>query len=626
MLVSMFTDDIDSIETTHRDQYFWWGMLVWVGIAFVLVMARGVRWDENYEFAQVLLGQVVYPESHPLHRYVHGFYSLQTWLLAAVMAVADGPLFPNLLRNVLGLLATVLPAYALAGAFSKRILFAHVAAVLMLVGMHVHFYSNYPVQIWPDLYSNGHVGTGWALLSFGLFVGGHKRSGLLMLGFMPAIHLGQAPPVYFAIGCIMLWELRQKNTELLKMALGWALPGLLVSMGLGIWIWLHFPPSVSSGAWGSDLASDAIFKSYMTHHASHRAIPPSSGHVPLILLLGLTGLGLLQDSDGLLRKRFAWIGLYGLGLGICVWGITLIHYRMGTSIPSVLVSWMPYRLLNHVAPLIVGVCIGYSSRHSAGRWGLTGILGFMLVAPVLGLVLPESFYTRYIAGGEIYLFALAGFVVSMLINGVTIKKLSSVILLVLPIVFFFMHQFALVGFLLALNVGLVLEKLPDRPKKLHGALAIMGCLVLGMLVIGQLQNRVHLPVSDFEKQVASTLAAAPEDAVLLVPYQQEGLQGRLGVAVMADMATLTWIPYRSDLRPGLEKMYRELYELMLVPDENHDKPTIPWFEVWPAFTLEDWQRLSREYKFTYVLAPDFMDFKLESILAGDGQTLWQVPK
>ena len=40
---------------------FWAGLLFWVALCFVAVAVRGVRWEEGYERAQVLLNISLVP-------------------------------------------------------------------------------------------------------------------------------------------------------------------------------------------------------------------------------------------------------------------------------------------------------------------------------------------------------------------------------------------------------------------------------------------------------------------------------------------------------------------------------------------------------------------------------------
>ena len=205
-----------------------WGTLFWTAFSMMAVLVRGIRWDENYEFAQVLLGIIPYPEGHPLAQYVHGFYSLQTWSLAGLMAVSPSPFLANGLRNMLFLLATVVPPFLMGSLLGRRARWGHVAALLVLLGIHIPFYSNYPVQVWPGLYSNGHIGLGCALLTLYLLLAGRHRRAYLLFGLMPAIHAGQFPPLLGLVLLRLLWNGCYRHTREWRIAWRWTSAGFVV--------------------------------------------------------------------------------------------------------------------------------------------------------------------------------------------------------------------------------------------------------------------------------------------------------------------------------------------------------------------------------------------------------------
>ena len=125
--------------TKAKSPALWKGVLFWSLFSCIVIIFRGVRWDENYEFAQVILGQVPYPDAHPLAQYVHSFYSLQTWLLAALMQFVPGPLLANTLRNLLFLLATTVPVFLITSHLSQNRCSGHIATALVLLGVHIPF-------------------------------------------------------------------------------------------------------------------------------------------------------------------------------------------------------------------------------------------------------------------------------------------------------------------------------------------------------------------------------------------------------------------------------------------------------------------------------------------------------
>ena len=160
-------------------------------------------------------------------------------------------------------------------------------------------------------------------------------------------------------------------------------------------------------------------------------------------------------------------------------------------------------------------------------------------------------------------------------------------------------------------------KLPKAPPILpYGMLA---CCLLTLLFTQALQ-RTHLAQTPFENSVSEYLAREDsEESILLVPYQQEGLQARLHHAVMTDMATMTWIPYRPELGPSLYKIYRDCYGLNFAPDEGESAIERPWFKVWSQRTQQQWQELGAEYNVRYLLTPTFLELDLPLLI--DAKTL-----
>lgn len=266
------------------------GALFWLAFSLLAVMLRGVRWDENYEFAQVLLGQVPYPEGHPLHQYVHGFYSLQTWLCAAFMYVLPDPLPVNLLRNWAFLASSTVPVFLLGALFSGRQLPGHLAAVFVLLGIHISFFSSYPILVWPHIFSNGPVGLGYMLLALWALLDRRHRLAGLLFGLAPAIHLGQFPPLLLT-ACLVLFVRWRSGGRAGVLALArWTAPGLLVCGLFAVVVRAATIVPPTSGPWFHPASPDVLWRTAVQFHDGHRAIPFTTGHIVLFAALLLTVL------------------------------------------------------------------------------------------------------------------------------------------------------------------------------------------------------------------------------------------------------------------------------------------------------------------------------------------------
>ncbi|HPO13398.1 MAG TPA: hypothetical protein PLI09_08135 [Candidatus Hydrogenedentes bacterium] len=604
------------------------GLALWGAFCVVAVGLRGVRWDENFEFAQVLLGQAPYPPDHPLAQYVHQFYSLQTWSLAALMALFPGPLLANALRNVLFLLATVWPPFLLGALLSGRARWGHAAALLVLMGIHVPFYSNYPVQIWPGLYSNGQVGLGWALLTVTLLLFGYMRTGSLLLGLMPAVHLGQFPPVLAWTVLRGLWLWRTGQREALRQAAPWWFGGTMVSGGFWFIVRAFTLPIPMSGPYSCAVEPDIVLRGYLAHFAAHRAIPWDTGQIVVVaaLLLTVAAARWKEGAGG----TWWWLGVYAGIVAMLVWGIMAVHARMGLNTPRLLIAWMPYRLINHLSPILIAMMAALLGEKMPGRPWVAGALLYGAVRPLLGAILPASLFVRYFEMGDAIFFAMLGATAVMLAWGLRQDKwfcipwmaLASASLIALDLVHQFGAACCVLGGLAA--VASILWHFPAHPRWMPFTTACAIALIC-LLLLQQASQREHLPVSPFEHQVRQYLLEKNEpNAMILVRHQQESLQARLGHPVMTDMATTTWIPYQPSLGPALYKMYRDFYGITLTAPPHQPAASQPWFEVWPAKTRAEWQNLAKEYQFHYILAPAFMNLDLPKILQGSSENLFLI--
>jgi hypothetical protein len=184
----------------------------------------------------------------------------------------------------------------------------------------------------------------------------------------------------------------------------------------------------------------------------------------------------------------------------------------------------------------------------------------------------------------------------------------------------------LAGFLVTLN----LNNRRGRWSALS-AVVVLCLALLGVMGFQAWQHRSHLPVSEFDRAVRLYLERQGEgDAILLVPHQQETLQARLGHPVMTDLASFNLIPYRPSMGPSQYKVYRDFYEINFVPRKGEQPYPTPEWEypervVWPRKSKEEWQRLSEEYGFRYIIAPDFITLEMPTVLSGDGNILYVVP-
>jgi len=619
------------------------GAVFWALFAVVAVAVRGVRWDENYEFAQVILGQVAFPEGHPLHQYVRSFFSLQPFGLAALMEIAPGPFLANFLRNVLFLAASTVPVYLWGALLARRPLAGHIVAIFVLLEIHVPFYSSYPIHVWPHVFSNGPIGLGYMLIgAWALASDRHRLAGAL-LGFAPLVHLGQFPPLLAVAALYIGWNLYQRRFHAMA-RLGMAfLPGLAACLAFGLFLKGFAVAPPTDGPYFTDADPMVLWRTYMERYATHRAIPYTTGHLALVagLLLGAQGLALharqrpattTGTRRGFLETPQAWAILYMAVAAGTVWAIMAVHRVLGADIPFLLAGWLPYRLMNHVAPLLIPLALAAGFRRNRGTppWLLPLLL--LALAAALARWISHPLAERYLASGEFLLFLVAGAALGA--NTVQLMRCGRAwgaasvlgILLCLGILGW-VHQYGAA----CTALGVVAGSLPDLSQRARryarpAAVALTGLLLIALLG-REGAKREHLHVEPFFHEVAVYLAAEQaEDAMVLVPYMQVGMQMWTGHPVMADMATVLFTPYRPPIAPAVNAVFQDFYGIYLDPDAPAPDRDLAWHEIWPRKSPGEWQRLSEKYQVHYIIAPSFMTLPLDRVVEGEAYGLYTIPR
>ena len=630
---------VDDIDESGRIRGLWLGALGWLVFSGVAVAVRGVRWDENYEFSQNILGWMAYPEGHPLFLYPRGAFSLQTYSTAALLYLFHSAGIVNGIRNLLFMAATVLPPFLLGALFSRRALAGHIAAVLILLGIHLEFDSSYPQFIWPDMFSNGHIGTAYALITLFCLLAGRWRTGFFLVGLMPCIHLGQLPPVLF----VALWTAFLLHREGERGALKQA--GAFAALGLGCTaaFWAvqrgFVMPPASTPPYGTDAEVFPIWAGYTAALDTHRTIPQGPCHLALAALLLLSGGFALRKDEPSRPWRLTF--LYALCIAGLVWGTALLHMALGASIPTLFLRWMPYRLLNHAPLLLVAVLVGLSGREPRTKHlrgldiVLVALLAYGLLHPLVARLAGEALYARYLRPSVGLLFFLigAGVAAWARLEESTGRRWvlgcawAAWLLMVAAI-----HQFGAACIVLGYATGWFAESLarPTTPRltRRFGYTALCGSLCLCILIsllLAHARLRAQLPVPGFRREIAETLAVRDPEALIVGPPFQLLLQAHTGHPVMTDMAVPTWMGYMPAITPTVGRIYAEVYGIDFVrlaePGVRREMP--PWTKVWAHRSRDEWQALAKSYGFRYVVGPRTVPLDLPPLLEGTDETLYE---
>lgn len=613
------------------------GCMLWALFCLAIVIARGVRWDEDFEFAQVFLRQVALPDGHPVLRYVRNAFSLQTYSTAALLWATKDSLTVCGLRNFLFMAATVLPVFLMGVTLGRRIIWGNFAVLFVLFGLHIEFDGSYPQFIWPDQFSNGHIGTGYALLTVFLLLTERRVAGYFLMGMMPCIHIGQWPPV-LALGALMLLNdvVRGRREQVMRGLFG-------LAGGAAICVWfavLQRPFRIAAPVAGAFQAvgnPDDVLRPYLAYHDLHRSIPlPSNCHLALAGLLVACGVmaWLRRGTDD--GHRWAWLTVYAGFLGAIAWGIMLAQLVMKEDTPLILIRWMPYRLFNHAPPLLIAVLCGAagtlggnSKKEQGAIWLITALLVWCMVNPLATKVISPEICERYLVPHAGLLFVFTGIVFSLVVSSQDVRWRRRALFFVSLVLFsalMVFHRFGAACFVLgwvgAHMVGFFAQWPPlsgKVPEPFRAARWLcVSCLFLIML--DQAVQHRCLPVGPFERRVHQKVPveSSEKDMILGPPFQLL-LQAKTGQPVMTDMALPTWMPYMPEIAPIVERMYSDLYGI------SFREPTYAdWKAVWAKRKPMEWTALGDAYGFRYVVCPEGIPLHLPVVLREGQETLYRV--
>lgn len=579
------------------------GAAFWVLFCVAAVVIRGVRWDENYEFAQVLTGLVPYPEGHPLSVYVHSIFSGQTWLAALMMRCGANATLLCGFRNVLFLLAAVLPPFLFTAAITGKNRWGHLAAFLMLEGVLMEFDGSYPIRVWPELYSNGQVGDGWALITLFALLAGYWRAAGALAGLLPAVHLGQLP----GIGIIgLLWLARgsrQGDGAAIRRAILWGMVAVGLCLALLVFTRLQAPEMPETGAYAAAGDPQPIWQRFVAEREPHRRFPAGNSHVLLIGTLVLCTLARKRETDPLRARFYGGILLYTGIIAAITWITMAVHAATQPSPPLLLLQWLPYRLVNHIAPLLLAVAVSILANRERMRPIPVLLLVFALLRPFLGALMSTEVWRAYLFNGEAVTFALYGAALATLCHDDQGHGWNGLWALFTAAALAPYHQYGAACVGSGVVLALLLGTYRARAFAMTGGIAAIAvactCSAVVMLE-NQWAHREHLPKSELDNAVSEVLAEqASTGSPLIAPLDTYALQARIDHPVLIDAATGSFLTYLPALAPAIQAMYEDVYGIRF----DGRGQGVPWNQVWAERDAPAWEALGRKYSAEFLLAP-----------------------
>ena len=615
------------------------GVVFWVVFSFVTVILRGVTWDETYEHALAITGIAPYPEGHPFYLYIRNIFSLQSYLSAGILWLTKAPLLICYLRDVATLLLMTLPLFFLGYTLTKRALWSHVTVVLGLSNAYIIFASHYGIGVWPGYFSVGAIGAGYALLVFTAFVANWNRTAWFLLTLLTSIHLGHWPPLMMYAGFQLIHWDAAKHKEHWRAAIIWGGAGLAISVLFFLVLRFFHVPYPVDGPYVAEGDAHAIWINYSTREDVHRFIQylrPFSYSVLLIVIVVLvSGCALICAPPGKRsRSPFARILLYAGCVALLSMGIRTVHAIVGDNIPFLLIGWMPYRIPNQLAPVLLGgllaiVAAGVPDkpRYRPEMWAAVLML---LALPVAsgGFLIPEGIFSRYFAGGEFLIFVLLGGAMATLTDPIFARpnprrRPATVALVIGLFALLWFNQFmaacAIAGaaFHVVLRVSVRTKLAPTAASRIAWACV---ALTLTTHVVREYQQRDHLPRTTFQQGVVDYLASVDESrAMIIPPIWEVEWSARLGVPVFADYGTPRYVTYVPALAPSIMKMHRDVFGFNIdgTPNENQRS--------WQTYTPAEWTALGEQYGFRYVVQPTDIPLTIEAVYSEDDYVLYAIP-
>ena len=610
-----------------------WGFGFWILFSIAVVLIRGVRWDETYEHALAITRIAPYPLDHPFYIYTRNIYSFQSYFSAGILLLTKSAFVVCFVRDVMQLLCMTVPLYLLAIVFCGRAIWGHVAVILGLCGAYVFFESHYAIETWPGFFSVGQIGAGYATLVFAAFLGKWRRTSWFLLTFLLAVHPGQLPPlILFASFWLLYGDAEHRKREF-RAALTWGGLGFALSIGFLLLQRTFAVPYPNEGSYFAEGNAAQIWLDYSSSQDVHRFIeyihPFSYSMVLIGIVALLSGLGSMiarTKSDHSLS-----VLVYAIFIGVISIGVWLVQQTMGDDIPFLLIGWMPYRIPNHLAPILLCMTLGILAKGSTGKHvSLWPLILTVMAFPIAmdGRFIPEGVYNVYIAQGEFIVFCLLGAAIAALqLQASTRFERGTVLgasaLLVVLIFFGLSNMYVVACMGLGAFLHVALMRVPEYrlpPPVLKSGTAALIALVLITMIAREWTNREHLPRTAFQQGVVDYLEDVRDtDATIIPPIWEVEWGARTGSPIFIDYQTPRLITYIPKLGPSLKKMHQDVYGFSI--DGSSDEGLQGWAEL----NRDQWKELSEGYGISYLVHPSDLPINLDAVYSSDGLSLYKLP-
>lgn len=645
------------------------GALVWAVYSAVAVLAHGVVLDEVIMPAQIIAGAVHYPPGHPHLVFYPQAYSLPNYLWALLWKLLPNTLILSATRDFLFIFFTVYAAFAFPVVLLRRPSWGHLAAVITVTEAGLRIQGFYPIWVFPNFYSHGHLGLQLAALTVALLLARCWGLGGFLLGLMPALHAAMALVLWpWSFLYLLFSHERPRGHERSRL---FAAVGAGVAFCAALAFFLFFQPrdNGTHSPYFGGMDGELILRNFNVYSDYHRRPFPffHPGYFLNLLSFSILGGILLANASqqqpqkpGFVDRQSAfWVLLFGGLAWAWVYAARVLHLLAG-AFPRIFEQVMPNRLSNFSTLLLVPLAVVALGAIVSGMRESPATLTLALVTIALGGtgillwfvgISPWHFLDiipRHLLFGFWGLLFAADLFAHWpqprrrLISLAAAATLAGAIILspsqsISRVAF-------VAGYLLTLAIlGVGVRLFESRLASGRWKLLLQPALLLGMLLTcsaslpGYRLDRNgwdRLTRSDRELKDWLDKYAAPDEPVLTPPVPRAELQTKTGHPVLMELETLYVMTYMPRLAPVIAGMMRDLYGVdysdtvqlpRLAVRGRVDLETV-WIEIWKNRTREDWQALARKYHFRLVLSPVTTTLKLPESFRSGGWILYSIPE
>ncbi len=650
------------------------GATVWAAYSLVQVLVNGIVLDETIVPAQIITSSVQYPPGHPHVLYYKEAFSLGNFFSAALWLLSPNAGLISAFRNWLFLVLSTFTPFALALILTRRLLWAHVAAVLCLLEVHLRFQGVYPIWVFPIFYSNGHIGLQIALLIVALLLARMWRAGGILAGLLPAIHGTMAIMVWPWIGFYALFSKVAGHRGNRKALASWAGFGLAISVALALIIALLSPSEQAAAAYHVEADGQLILRNFRLITDGHRQPFRVHSFAYLMNPIALFVLGFLlwwqrrhieagrQPADA---RQVLWL----LAFGAIIWTfiyVTRALQAVGVTLPDFLLTTMPGRFSNLSAvllpPLTVAVvAASLEAFQPKSRPLAEGLFASLLIVSGIAALNLFDGVSRDLVARNL-LFLTWGLAIAFTISAARTRQTKLLVpvaagaLIGMTLASFIHYTYVAVyfaGTCLAVIALIELRRfLPGwiRLVRLEAYLVVRGLLLLGLLIasIAALPDRMRDEVDPAKprwdvvneddhrlRRWLETNAKADELIATAYYHWRAETQAKTGYPVLIELETLHLMSYMPSLAPVVGSLVRDIYGIdyqnsaalrRYCPNRRLNVWCPIWREIWAERSRDEWVDLSRKYDFRLVLAPTGTSLDLPRVLQGPVWTLYLIDR